>query len=272
MTLRISWSQLRVHEECKERGHHQRSGRRATLDNQRVFFPGTVTDRVVRDWLSGDPLETRGAMPSMVEAILDREYQEIKDNGGVIAWKSADDRRTVLKDCVEAVTKIEPALLRYVVPYEYQVAMRFQVLVSLPHPLGHNETVLLVGEIDILVRDDKQRWWVWDVKHTRDNQYWRKTKGQLTFYDLCVELMFGAPTIRAGLLQPLCREQVKPFSLTEDDRAQMVQRISGMARDIWNDEHPPRQDSTLCGWCSVRHACSKFQPVVVGGKRRITLV
>lgn len=51
MVMRISWSQLRTHEECKQRGFLQRTGHKSVLDNQRVFFPGTVTDRVVRDWL-----------------------------------------------------------------------------------------------------------------------------------------------------------------------------------------------------------------------------
>lgn len=269
MTLKISWSQLRIHEECKERGFHARNGRRATLENQRMFFPGTVTDRVVRDWLVGGD-HTPGMMPQMVEDIMEREWDLLKDEGKSISWKSAKDRAQVLSDCREAVTKIEPALLKYVTPYRFEADKRFQAPLRLPHPNGGHEVVLLIGAMDILVQDDKDRWWVWDVKHTKNESYWRKTEGQLTFYDLAVLLMFDAPTVRSGLLQPLCSEPVKPFQITNDKRAQLLQRVAGMARDIWNDEHPPRQDTTLCGWCSVKHACSKFQPVVVDGKRRIS--
>jgi hypothetical protein len=126
--------------------------------------------------------------------------------------------------------------------------------------------------MDILVRDDRQRWWIWDVKMTRDNDYWRKTQGQLTFYDLANVILHGKPTIRSGLLQPLCTEQVKPFEITKEKRAEMSMRIAAMARSIWTKERIPRQDTTYCGWCEAKAACSKFAPVVhTDGRRRLEL-
>lgn len=277
MTLRISWSGLRTHEECKQKGYLTRTGKKAPLENTRNYFPGNVTDRVVREFLNERSHE-RGVMPQMVETIMERERQKILEGDpekgvppGVMRWKDSQDRERVLRDCIEAVTKIEPLLLKYVIPYEFQPDFRFQAPVTIPHPDGGMETVLLIGFMDIIVRDDKGRWWVWDVKHTRDESYWRKTIGQLGFYDLAVELMFGQPTIRTGLLQPLCKRPTVPYAPSPESRAQLMTRIVGMANDIWRDDKTPRKDTSLCGYCPVKHACSKFQPVLVNGQRRITL-
>lgn len=269
MTLYISWSSLRVHETCKERGFHQRSGRKPSIDNVRVFFPGTVTDRVVRDWLENDP--SPGLMPDMVEDVVDREWKTIQDEGGTIAWKNPGDRAQVIADCREAVTKIEPVLQRLVLPYEYQADFGFKAPLLIPHPGGGYEHIVLRGYMDIIVRSAVDKWWVWDVKHTRDSSYWRKTKGQTIFYDLACEILFGVGTQAVGLLQPLADPEVKAFKVTTAERMQMLQRIIGMARDVWNEEHPPRKDSSECHFCNVKHACSKFQPVVLAdGKRRVS--
>lgn len=270
MTLRISWSGLRTHTECKQKGYLQRQGKRAPLNDQRIFFPGNITDRVVRDWLNNTPGEL-GLMPQMVDSIIDREKGIIEERGEVMKWKDKGDREQVRKDCIEAVTKIEPSLMRFVVPFEFQPDFKFTAPVTVPHPDGGMETVYLIGFMDILVRDDKDRWWVWDVKHTRDDSYWRKTVGQLSFYDLSVELMFGQPTIRTGLLQPLCKKPVFPYTITPDKRSQLMQRVVGMADDIFRENYTPRKDSSICNYCVVKHACPKFTPVVQpNGQRRIS--
>ena len=272
MPVRISWSGLRTHEECKQRGYLTRTGKKATLDNQRNFFPGNVTDRTVRRWLEEAPADNIGRMPSMVSEVIEQQYAEVKEQGGVMRWRDKDDRQRVLEDCTEAVTKIEPLLLKYVVPFEYKPDFKFQAPLALPHPNGGTETVLLIGFMDIIVRDNHGRYWVWDVKHTRDGSYWRKTIAQLGFYDLAVELMFGQPMIRGGLMQPLIKKSIVPYTPSADSRTQLSTRIAGMARDIWLDDKSPRQDNELCDWCAVKHACSKFQPVVhEDGTRRMTL-
>lgn len=269
--LKVSWSGLRTHEECKQKGFLVRTGKRATLEDTRNFFPGNVTDRVVRYWLADDPEHNIGKMPEMVSEIIDREREKILADGGVMKWKDREDRNNVEKDCIEAVTKIEPSLLKYVIPFEYQPDFEFQAPVTVPHPDGGMESVMLIGFMDIIVHDDKDRWWVWDVKHTRDDGYWRKTIGQLGFYDLAVELMFGKPTIRTGLFQPLCKKTVLPYTPSIESRSQLMQRIVGMANDIWKGDKTPRIDNKLCTYCSVRHACSKFQPVIrPDGSKRIS--
>lgn len=266
--LKLSWSSLRTHETCKQRGFQIRSGHRAPTANSRVFFPGTVVDRVVRDWLLTDP--SPGLMPDMVETIMEREWKTILDEGGSITWRNASDRAEVLADCREAVVKIEPALNRLVVPFEYQADKGFKVPVMVPHPAGCTEEILLNGYMDIEVKDDHGRFFIWDVKMTRNNDYWRKTVGQLTFYALSVLLSEGVLPIRVGLLQPMCTERVKAFEVTPDDSSQMMQRISAMARNIWTGEKTPRSDTSECAYCEVRHACTRFQPVVIGGQRRVS--
>lgn len=255
--MRLSWSGLRVQEECSEKGYHKRQGNFSKRNNQRVFFPVTVLDRVVRDWL--DAGGETDAMPDMVEAVMDREWKIIRDEGGEISWRDSADRARVLSDVREAVDKIQPALQRLVLPFDYQSDYRFSVPVNLPHPAGGTEEILLIGAMDILVRDASGRFCVWDVKMTRDNDYWRKTRGQLTFYDVAVLLSENSKTYKTGLLQPLCREEIKVFEISDNDRAQMMQRISAFARAVWNKERTPRQDTTYCRYCEARNACSKFE-------------
>lgn len=270
MTLRISWSGLRTHEECKQKGYLKRTGNKAKLTDTRMYFPGTVTDRVVRDWLANDPESHPGAMPGMVEEIMERERQTILAEGDNLKWRDANDRLSVLKDCKEAVTKIEADLNEFVLPYKYDVDFKFQAPLMLPHPDGGMDQVLLIGYMDIIVKrelpDGSAQWYVYDVKHTKDEGYWRKTGAQVGFYDLASLIMFGQNLEEAALLQPLCKETYKDIPLNGESRSQLYQRIIGMATDNWLNDHTPRVDNTKCGYCEVKNACSKFQPIA-GTKR-----
>lgn len=225
MVMRISWSGLRTHEECKQKGYLSRTGKGATLDNKRNFLPGTVTDRVVRSWLEDDPAANQGVMPDMVADMLDAGWKKIltmpdgTPEKGIVRWRDPGDQAKVKAECIEAVTKIEPLLMQYVVPFEYQPDFRFDAPLLLEHPDGGYEQVLLIGYMDILVRDNQGRWMVWDVKHTKDEGYWRKTVGQLGFYDFAIELLFGSPTLRTGLMQPLCKSVIKPYQPSQIGRA-----------------------------------------------------
>lgn len=283
MTLRLSWSQLRVHEECKQKGYLSRNRKRAALTDQRNFFPGNVTDRVVRDWLNGGDY-TPGSLVDMVEMVMDREEKNILDGKpdpdpkkfvepGVLKWRDREDRVRVFEECRVAAEKIEPALQKYVVPFDFQPDFRFDAPLSIPHPRGGRETVTLIGYMDILVRDNNENWWVFDVKHTKDSSYWRKTVGQLTFYDLAVFLTFGKPTSGTALFQPLAKPMVHPHKVTDQARAEISQRFVNMARDIWNEDHTPKESNAGCTWCDVKHACAKFKPVKDDdGRKRVSLM
>lgn len=242
------------------------------MEDFRNFFPGTVTDLVVRDWLLGDPKSNPGIMPSMVESIMEREEALIADGRGSIQWKSIDDRDRVRADCIEAVTKIEPALEEFVLPFEYIPDYAFKIPMDLPHPDGGFGQIILNGRMDILVKDDKDQFQVWDVKHTRNNDYWRKTEGQLTFYDLALLTGEGQSTSVSGLLQPLCDIEVKTFEISDDKRNQLLQRVMSMATDLWNGDVAPRVDNRYCGYCAVKHACPKFAPTITDGKKRMDLL
>lgn len=268
--IKVSWSSLRTHETCKQRGFLQREGRKSPLTDQRIFFPGNVTDRIVRGWLSDEPMKHLGEMPEMVKSYIDSTFVEVSAEGPM-RWRHQSDRSEVEKQVIEAVTKIEPALLRYVVPYRYTADYRFTASLSLPHPSGGNEIVSVIGAMDLIVQDDADRFFVYDVKHTTDDNYWKKTVSQLTFYDLAIRMMYGAKTTRVGLLQPLCKEPVKAFEISDDWRRQMLQRVSGMAHDIWVNDRAPRRDFSECHFCNVKHACSRFAPVMINGQRRVGL-
>lgn len=270
--LKLSWSRLRTHSECKQRGYLMSTGKKATLDDTRNFFPGTVTDRVVRDWLLNDPAKNKGLMPQMVAEIMERERDKIHESGGVMRWRDAGDREQVLKDCTEAVTKIEPHLERLVLPYQYQPDFRFEAPWNIPHPDGGMETIQLIGFMDIIVKDDNENFQVYDVKHTRDAQYWRKTVGQLGFYDFATFLTFGKYATTTGLLQPLCPNPTVEYNPTEESRAKLMNDIMRLAKDIWTNDTTPRNDTKLCGYCPVKHACEKFKPVGSNGRRRVSLI
>lgn len=259
--LKISWSKLRSHMECKQKGFLQRAGKGASMENQRVFFPGTVTDRVVRDWLAGDPYSNPGLMVDMVESIVQREQENIEKEGKQLRWKNDKDRDSIIADCQEAVRNIEPSLNRLVLPYEYDVDFSFKAPLRIPHPLGHSETVILNGFMDIIVRRGEDQWAVYDVKHTKDNQYWKKTRGQLSFYDLAVDVMFDAPTFEVGLLQPLCKETERMFVLDDAERGILLKHVNDMCVDIWEKNFDPDAPIDACKFCNVRHACTRFQPV-----------
>lgn len=205
-------------------------------------------------------------MPDMVIDIIDREKDILEDRGNVMKWRDSKDRDEVIAVCQEAVRLIEPDLEKYVLPFEYQVDYKFEVPIEIKNQFGEYETVLLLGYMDILVKDVNGEWAVWDVKHTKDNSYWKKTQGQLGFYDLAISLMFGQPTSITGLLQPLCKEPVKPIRLDSSTRTTLLTQIENMAMDIWTGEVEPRKDMKYCHYCPVKHACPKFKPKTVDGR------
>lgn len=270
MVIRLSWSQLRTADECKQKRFLTVQGARKETRDQRLFLPGNVTDRVVRAWLK-DKDRQPGQMPDMVSATLDAVREEILKKGERVAWKrDLSDRKNIERDCIEAVTNIEPTLLQHVTPFEFEADFRFDAPLMLPRG-DTKELIYLIGYMDILVRGDDGQIRVFDVKHTRDTSYWRKTVGQLTFYDLAVQLLFKRKTSETALLQPLCAKQVYPYLVTDDARRQMYQRIIRVANDIWNNDNTPNISNEFCGNCDVRNACTKFAPVLRDGKKRVSI-
>jgi hypothetical protein len=215
-------------------------------------------------------------MAQMVETIMEREKTLIEEGGGVMRWQTPTDREEVLADCIEAVTRLEPILEKRVLPYEWDVDYRFKVPVRFPHPAGGHVIIILNGAMDIIVRDRRSTeetfWDIWDVKMTRDNDYWRKTAGQITFYDNARGLHLPGTRRNSGLLQPMCNERVKPYPVTDDLVKQMRSRIARMVDQVFREQFELTPARSMCGVCDVSHACPRFKAVEVGGRRRISLL
>lgn len=289
-TLRLSWSRLRLHEECPAKGRLISEGHKSPITDIRNFFPGTVADRCMRQWLASDEPQ-RGWMAAQVDSIMDAEEEKARQSGdGVVKWKHSTDREEVRALCKQAVYQLEQDLwtqlhLWQPPAYDWDPAPRFEVPITIPHPAGHKEKIYLVGEIDLLVRrpfDERNHYdmyqfhgkerpetviEVWDLKTTRDNQYWRKTLGQLVFYEIAVWGMTRQWPVVSGLLQPLCDETTPMWQFSMDHRTQMLQRIVATASDIWTGRLDPKPEKHLCGHCEVRHSC----PLKGGGRGRVAM-
>ncbi len=257
--VRVSWSQIRTSEECKQKGYLHRLGKRNSIANTRMFFPGTVVDTIMRTWLDGDDPRP-GEMARMVGDIIELEEKKIKESSqGVLKWKDKSDKAAVTATCIEAATKLEPLLFQRVLPYDWEPAKRFKTQVKIPSTEGIPITIELVGEMDLLVKRSEDDYYIYDLKITRDKHYWRKTLGQLTFYDICNFAMFGKFATGSALLQPLCDEQILDFKFSNSDYASMWNRVHRYAISRWDGNVDPKKGPEGCSWCDVKHACSKYR-------------
>lgn len=260
--LRVSWSQIRAHGECKEKSFLLRSGHRSAAKDIRSYFHGMVVDRAMRLWLD-DPNRTAGDMVTAVDDLIEGVAKDALESGdGVVRWKHANDRAELRTFCIELVKRLEPILQDRVLPYRFTTAERFAVPVRVPYLDGTPTTITLVGETDLTVYNDG--WIVWDLKGTKDNTYYRKVLGQLFFYDLATLARHGEPTRLTGLIQPMCDEQVKEVHVSADNRREMFTRIQAFCTDVWRNEHPCKDSISGCAYCEVNHACPRFAPT---GKR-----
>lgn len=256
--VRISWSSLRVHGECRQKSYLMRSGKSSAGKDLRSYFHGMVVDRAMVDWLH-NPRRTAGAMKTAVDDLIDSVAEEALETGdGVVRWRHRRDRAELREFCVELVDRLEPILVDRILPYPFQVRRRFAVPVTMPYLDGTPATVTLTGEMDLLL--DNNGWEIWDLKGTRDNDYWRKVLGQLIFYDLANLCLHGVPSRLTGLIQPMCTEPVVEFVITNDQRAVMWTRIQAMASDIWSHNVACKETTGGCNWCEVKHACPRYQP------------
>ena len=112
--------------------------------------------------------------------------------------------------------------------------------------------------MDQLAMRDKYR--PWDLKVTRDDQYWRKTVAQLVFYDIVCWCLFGVPSVEAGLLQPMVEDRPYiSFAPLEQDRTEMYTRIVKVAHDILRNDDRPKEGTQGCSYCETRNACVRYR-------------
>jgi len=258
--IAISWSQLRAHQECRQKSALLRAGHRSKGANIRNYFHGMVVDGLMRRWLA-DPDRRHGQMAAQIdEYIATCAQQAIDDGDGVVRWRHPEDRAELREFCLQLLTRLEPLLDTLVLPYQFACAQRFRQPVVVPYLDGTPTTIYLRGEMDLLTVEAAGRA-VWDLKGTKDDSYWRKVLGQLVFYDLAVLAEHGSPTIRVGLIQPMCRNPVLHWTLTDEHRRQMWAAILRMAGDIWRAEASCKTGTDGCRYCEVRHACARYAPV-----------
>lgn len=259
--LAISWSSLRAHMECRQRAALLRAGHRSPAGNLRNYFHGMVVDGLMCRWLA-DRDRQPGAMAGWVDDYIDvRAANALAEGDGVVRWKHASDRQELRDFCVELLIRLEPLLNQLVLPYPFSSAYRFKEPVVVPHLDGTPTRVILRGEMDLLTRETTTGHAVWDLKGTKDDQYWRKVLGQLIFYDLAVLGQHGTATTRVGLIQPMCTKPVLQWQLGDDHRRQMWAAIIRMCHDIWRSDDACKIGSDGCGFCDVRHACRRYAPV-----------
>jgi hypothetical protein len=251
--IRLSWSRLRLHDECPAKGALMRSSK-SPVANIRDFFHGNVVDLAMRRWLQmADP--PAGWMLAHVDELFHESIETARETGdGVVKWRSATDRAEVMEFCRELVTRLEPILQRYALPFTWYPARRFSVPVTV-----NGREVVLIGEMDLMVEDRDGLIAVWDLKATRDNSYYRKVLGQLAFYSLAVAAMTGKFPVMTGLIQPMCDQQVLPVEITEQAKREMAARIERTVADIWASRLAPKADDKGCDWCAVKAACPKFK-------------
>lgn len=267
--LRISWSALRAHEECHQKSHLIRDGKRAKVTNIRNFWPGTVVDIFMRHWLD-DPFTREAEIADSITAIMDENEKIEKDRGNIVRYRDAADRDVVRGFCLELATRLVPILDEHVLPYEHDNGKWFKVPLTVPGLDGAPRDVLLTGEMDLLVNNAGPI--VWDLKGTADDQYWRKVVGQLTFYDLAIWASSGVKTRHVGLIQPMCKERILTFDVTDQQRRDLLIRIERYAHDIWSGEKACTEDTSKCHWCDVKHACTRFaQPGDMFGELAVGL-
>ncbi len=257
--LKISWSQLRAHSECKQKAFLYREGHRGPGQDLRGYYHGMVVDTAMRAWLA-DPDRHPGQMADRIDAVIDQGIADARAAGdGVVRWKSATDRHDMRDFCVELVTRLEPMLERFVLPYPYDCAYRFSVDATVPYLDGTPTVITLVGEMDLFVHPGDTHV-IWDLKGTKDNAYWRKVIGQLVFYDIAALSLTGQPPHYVGLIQPMCEQRTLTFTVSDDDRRVMWARVLSVANDRWHQDHACKTDTTNCTWCDVKHACARYQP------------
>lgn len=267
--LSISWSALRVYEQCHHRHYLEQSRKQAPLRDIRQFFHGVVADRCMRAWLC-DPDRQSGQMAAGVDDMMRQEEQRARSDGaGVVRWRHSADKRQVAEFCRELLVRLEPILLAEVIPRQFKSEHSFKVPITIPGLDGSPIQIQLVGRIDILalLQFNPVEWAIWDLKATLDNTYYRKVLGQLVFYALAVEAKYPGTVTKVGLFQPMCDQRIVVIDVTRQEKIELLQRVIAMAHGILRQDRSPKESNVGCPRCPTSHACIKYKPVIRNGNK-----
>lgn len=263
--LSVSWSRLRTWEECRQKAHLQFLGKKNPSSNIRPFWGGTLADRVFRQWLTQENPET-GQMVGMLREKADFYEAEAREAGdGIVKWKDSSDKARLLTWTSELLERLEILAQQLILPFDYKADYHFKAPITIPYLDGSNAEIFLIGAIDVLVTDpETSHMHVWDLKATENNSYWRKTIGQLVFYDLGIVATVGRYPTVTGLLQPMCKQQVIEAGIQDEHRSQLMQNIVKYAHSVWEEDFRPKDSNTGCSFCPYKHACVKYKKIPGG--------
>jgi hypothetical protein len=257
--IRVSWSLMRVNFECKQKRHLKLTVKKPSNMDIRNFFPGTVVDICMRRWLELDD-PPAGGMRAMLDEVLEFAEVNARETGdGIVQWRDLGDKAKVRAQCFELLGRLEPILRRYALAVDYSPAVRFREPFILPYLDGSPQQIWLVGEMDLFTRTQPvPDLRIWDLKNTANKDYWRKTVGQLLFYDLAVWVRHKQHAVECGLIQPMCPEQVLSFKFTEQNYNEMLMHLAAFCRDVWLRDVTPKAGTEGCSYCEMRSACVRY--------------
>jgi hypothetical protein len=226
----------------------------------RDYLPGSIADRGMRWWLSGDPKP--GLLVPRVLEMYDRLTNPDlgDDEYRPFTWKGnpQEDQQKVRDFLVKVATELEPILLKWVVPYDYDPEHRFRVVVGLPYLDERTVAVTMIGGIDIVVRIPDGRFILFDLKATVNDSYIAQTLGQGIFYDVAWKFYWGEHPVKFGFIAPALEDKLIWVDITPDDRRLMMDRIVRFAQGMWRGEWEPKEDNNGCQWCEAKNVCDKF--------------
>lgn len=256
--VRISWSGLQRFEKCHHKHYHVMNGRSSKVKDVRVFFPGTLADRVMRAFL-----QSENPQPGQMIKSLPEWWERLTtvDAEGVIKWRGDPrvDKSKILNQVARALTRLEPFLFEYVLDpsFGYQAEMKFKQEVGVPYLDGKLARIYLIGGIDIAVKRSEDWYDLFDLKMTENSQYLSSQIGQSVFYSLALSHMLKdqKQPKRFGFVSPATTQMLHWSNVTDDAKRIMASRITRMAQSIWREEWEPTVSSE-CGFCDVRHVCS----------------
>lgn len=258
--MRISWSGLLRWEKCHRMDSLIRAGAEKSKVDSRNFLTGNIVDNAMRKWLDQDEPK-----PGQMRGFVDEFFEYWTTNGDQIKWKGSEaaDKAKVRADAYEAVDRLEPWLFTNVIPYQYQPEARGWATVEVPDASGVLVEVELFYAIDILVRLPDGKFWVIDLKTTRNANYVRgSTMAQLPYYALVISAAFGIPLAdidKVSFLTPLTDEIESGMVPEADDYRFLLQRITayvhGALAQDWTMR--PAKDSVCTYECSVASSCPR---------------
>lgn len=214
----ISWTQLRSRYE--RRGRKQ-SAAGISPSMVKAFYAGNVADRMMRAWLR-DPSRTNTT--TLVDEAMESAAIAHQHEGRPVRWQSAAEQQRVRERCLLLANRLIPILTELVLPHSWQAPLSFRAPVTIPVG-GADTEITLVGELDLLMTTRQGDHYIYDLKMTENNTYWRSTCGQLVFYDIAMSLILGKSSKATGLIQPLCSPPILEFSIGTQERREMWSHI-----------------------------------------------